>query len=307
MAALAASLGFAGASALAADSYNAIKQALSTGEPERALALLKKAKSEHPKDVQLMFFEGVINAQMGDTRAAIAVFEGMAERYPELPEPHNNLGVLYAARGDLEKAKSAFERAMLTNPSYAAAHKNMADLYAAMAKQNYGKALQVDAANTPQSPQMTLLGNLTSGAKAKDAVLVATAKPEKKPAPQAQPTPDAKPQAAPQATAEAKPAAPEQPNADQLANNVEKSVMAWASAWSKRDIDGYLGPTATTLTQDACLCLSGSNSARTGYCRESASVLTSETSRSLSTAQRPLQTFNKTTRQTLLTAPATSA
>ena len=241
MAVLAAGLGLASAQAAAADSYSAIKQALSTGEPARALELVKEAKSEHPKDVQLVFFEGVIKAQMGDSRAAIAVFEDMAQKYPELPEPHNNLGVLYAAKGDLEKAKSAFERAILTNPAYAAAHKNLADLYAALAKQNYGKALQVDAANTPSSPQMTLLGNLTSGATTKDKVLIAAAKPEQKPTPQAQPTPVAKPEVTPQAKVDAKPAAPEQPDADQLAKDVAQSVMAWASAWSKRDMDGYLG------------------------------------------------------------------
>ena len=60
MAVLAAGLGLASAQAAAADSYSAIKQALSTGEPARALALVKEAKSEHPKDVQLVFFEGVI-------------------------------------------------------------------------------------------------------------------------------------------------------------------------------------------------------------------------------------------------------
>ena len=238
IAALAASLGLASANAVAADSYSAIKQALSTGEPARALTLLQKAKAEQPKDVQLIFFDGVIKAQMGNTREAIAVFEDMAEKYPELPEPHNNLGVLYAAKGDLEKAKAAFERAILTNPAYAAAHKNMADVYAALAKQNYGKALQVDAANAPKAPQMTLLGNLSPGAKAKDAVLIATAKPETKPAPKVEPQPDAKPDVKP--AAPAKPA-PSQSSADQLVKDVEKSVMAWASAWSKRDINGYLG------------------------------------------------------------------
>lgn len=238
MATLAASLSFASVNAAAADSYSAIKQALATGEPARALTLLQKAKAEHPKDVQLMFFEGVIKAQMGETRAAIAVFEDMADKYPELPEPHNNLGVLYAAKGDLEKAKAAFERAILTNPAYAAAHKNMSDVYAALAKQNYGKALQVDAANAPKAPQMTLLGNLTPGAKAKDAVLIAMSKSEQRPETKAEPSADAKPEVKPAAPTQS---LPDQPSSNQLVKDVEKSVMAWASAWSKRDIEGYLG------------------------------------------------------------------
>ncbi|MDP4671490.1 MAG: tetratricopeptide repeat protein, partial [Burkholderiaceae bacterium] len=145
----------------ATDDYTAIKQALATGQTQDALTLVKAARDKQPKDVQLMFFEGVINAQLGESRAAIGIFERMAKDYPELPEPHNNLGVLYAARGDLEKAKAAFERAIFTNPAYATAHQNVADIYAAMARKNYGQALQVGSDGKTVPPQMTLLGSLT--------------------------------------------------------------------------------------------------------------------------------------------------
>lgn len=234
---MASGLSIASFGAFAADSYADIKQALSTGEPARAAELVRKARAQHPKDVQLMFFDGVIMAQTGDTRGAVAVFEQMADKYPELPEPHNNLGVLYAARGDLEKAKAAFERAILTNPSYAAAHKNMADVYAVLAKQNYGKALQADVANAPKAPQMTLLGNITPGSAAKDAVIVASAETQQAKAQPAAPAEKAEPQT-PEPTVQ--PEAPTQPDQSQLAADVEQSVMAWAGAWSKRDIKGYL-------------------------------------------------------------------
>ncbi|MDP4607518.1 MAG: tetratricopeptide repeat protein [Burkholderiaceae bacterium] len=218
--------------------YADIKQALSTGESARALELVKKAKNDNPKDVQLMFFEGVIKAQTGDTRGAIALFEDMTEKYPELPEPHNNLGVLFAAKGDLEKAKAAFERAILTNPSYAAAHKNMADVYAALAKKNYGKALQVDGANTPNAPQMTLLGNLTPGAKPQDNVIVAMAKPAA--ATPAQAESNTQTQAAtPAASAPAGASDGEKATA-KAEQDIKDSVLIWAAAWSARDIDSYL-------------------------------------------------------------------
>jgi hypothetical protein len=218
--------------------YADIKQALSTGESARALELVKKAKNDNPKDVQLMFFEGVIKAQTGDTRGAIALFEDMAEKYPELPEPHNNLGVLFAAKGDLEKAKAAFERAILTNPSYAAAHKNMADVYAALAKKNYGKALQVDGANTPNAPQMTLLGNLTPGAKPQDNVIVAMAKPAAA-TPAATESNAQAPAATPAASAPAG-ASDGEKAAAKAEQDIKDSVLVWAAAWSARDIDSYL-------------------------------------------------------------------
>ena len=226
----------------ATDDYAEIKQALATGQTQDALKLVKAARDKQPKDVQLMFFEGVINAQLGESRTAIGIFERMAKDYPELPEPHNNLGVLYAARGDLEKAKAAFERAIFTNPAYATAHQNVADVYAAMARKNYGQALQVGSDGKSLPPQMTLLGSLTgkAGASGKSTPPVVVLKvpeaepsatvvakvdePKPAPAAEAAPTPLAKPGDATVATAAA----------------VEQAVNAWAKAWAARDVKTYL-------------------------------------------------------------------
>ncbi len=239
----------------ATDDYTAIKQALATGQTQDALTLVKAARDKQPKDVQLMFFEGVINAQLGESRAAIGIFERMAKDYPELPEPHNNLGVLYAARGDLEKAKAAFERAIFTNPAYATAHQNVADIYAAMARKNYGQALQVgsdgsDGKTVP--PQMTLLGSLTgkttaAGKVTAPVVVLKTPEPEPAPtvvakvdepkpapAPAAAPTPLPKPDDTTVATTAA----------------VEQAVNAWAKVWAARDVKAYLAAYGTAFKPD---------------------------------------------------------
>ena len=113
------------ASAAATDDYTAIKQALATGQPQEAMRLVKAARGQQPKDVQLMFFEGVINAQLGETRAAIGIFERMAKDYPELPEPHNNLGVLELRRGNWREARASFEEALRHRPGYAEAMRNL--------------------------------------------------------------------------------------------------------------------------------------------------------------------------------------
>jgi tetratricopeptide (TPR) repeat protein len=234
----------------AADDYAAIKQALTTGQTKDALTLVKAARDKQPKDVQLMFFEGVINAQLGESRAAIGIFERMAKDYPELPEPHNNLGVLYAARGDLEKAKAAFERAIFTNPAYATAHQNVADIYAAMARKNYGQALQVGSDGKAVPPQMTLLGSLTgkttaTGKVTPPVVVLKTPEPEPaptvvakveepKPAPAAAPTPLPKPDDTTAANTAA----------------VEQAVNAWAKAWAARDVKAYLAAYGTAFKPD---------------------------------------------------------
>ena len=234
----------------ATDDYAAIKQALATGQTQDALTLVKAARDKQPKDVQLMFFEGVINAQLGESRAAIGIFERMAKDYPELPEPHNNLGVLYAARGDLEKAKAAFERAIFTNPAYATAHQNVADIYAAMARKNYGQALQVGSDGKAVPPQMTLLGSLTgkttaTGKVTPPVVVLKTPEPEPaptvvakveepKPAPAAAPTPLPKPDDTTVANTAA----------------VEQAVNAWAKAWAARDVKAYLAAYGTAFKPD---------------------------------------------------------
>ena len=238
------------ASAAATDDYTAIKQALATGQPQEAMRLVKAARGQQPKDVQLLFFEGVINAQLGETRAAIGIFERMAKDYPELPEPHNNLGVLYAARGNLEEAKEAFERAIFTNPAYATAHQNVADVYAAIARKNYGQALQVDGEAKATPPKVTLLGSISSGTASGGraaAPLIVLQTPEAAPAAKA-PTPaPAKPTAAaPDVKPEATPAAAPRVDTDAIVA-VESALAKWAKAWSARDVKTYLASYATTF------------------------------------------------------------
>ena len=242
----------------ATDDYTAIKQALATGQTQDALTLVKAARDKQPKDVQLMFFEGVINAQLGESRAAIGIFERMAKDYPELPEPHNNLGVLYAARGDLEKAKAAFERAIFTNPAYATAHQNVADIYAAMARKNYGQALQVGSDGKTVPPQMTLLGSLTGKTTAAGKVtapVVVLKTPEPEPAPTVVAKVEEPKLAPAPAPAPAPAAAPTSlPKADDITVTttaaVEQAVNAWAKAWAARDVKAYLAAYGTAFKPD---------------------------------------------------------
>ena len=242
------------------DAYAQIKQALTTGQTQEALRLVKEGQDKYPRDVQLMFFEGVINAQLGEERAATAIFERMAKDYPELPEPHNNLGVLYAARGDLVKAKTAFERAIFTNPSYATAHQNVADVYSALARKNYGQALQVDGAAQSAPTQMTLLGSLGSKlvGRTGNAPVVVLKTPDTQVA-AAEPVKQATPPAASSAAVTPAPApivapatiaasAPAVVAVDTSAiDEVESALANWAKAWSDRDTKAYLNAYATTF------------------------------------------------------------
>jgi len=202
--ALQVALGLTGAltAQAALSPQDSIKQAIQTGQLEQALKLVQQERQAAPKDVQLRFLEGVIQAQQGQTDKAIDTFKKLTESNPDLSEAYNNLGVLYASKGKLEESRTALEKALLTHPSYAAAHRNLSDIQSQLAKQTYAKALQVDSKVKNSTPQLTLLGSMDPSKRA-PAQVVAAAAPVAT-APAAAPV---APQAPAPATEAAKPAA----------------------------------------------------------------------------------------------------
>lgn len=263
-------------SALPAD---AIRQALQSGQLEQAAKLVQQEKQNTPRDVQIRFLEGVIQAQQGQTDKAIESFRKLIESNPEVVEAHNNLGVLYASKGRLEDARKALEAGMHANASYAALHRNLGDVQSQLTKQTYAKALQVDSKTRAPSPQLSLLGSMESSASgvparsAAPVTLVAAAAPPTQPAPPSltptappTPAPKAEPPAvapvapvvasapvpavkpAPEKT-EPKPAHASKPERSDSADTdaIRNAVMTWAKAWSRKDMENYLEAYASSF------------------------------------------------------------
>jgi tetratricopeptide (TPR) repeat protein len=123
-------------------------------EAARLPACLRRARrrggarlKDNPRDAQVRFMRGVILAEQGKTVEAAAVFEGLTQEFPELPEPYNNLAVIRAAQGRYEAAYRLLQQALAAQPNYVTAYENLGDLYLSMAEQAYGKALGLDADN----------------------------------------------------------------------------------------------------------------------------------------------------------------
>lgn len=248
-----------------------IKQAIQAGQLDQALKLVQQERQNAPKDVQLKFMEGVIQAQQGQTDKAIDTFKKLIETNPDLSEAYNNLGVLYAAKGRLEESRANLEKALQTHPSYAAAHRNLSDVQSQLAKQTYAKALQVDSKVKNSTPQLTLLGSMDPGKRTPPPTVIAapsTPAPVAAPAPAAAPaTETAKPVPATPPVA-AKPVTPppeaapvaaspkpepkkedgqaKQAKADQ--SDVRSAVTAWAKAWSQKDMNRYLAAYSSSFT-----------------------------------------------------------
>ena len=237
-----------------ADESADVSQLLRTGKLVEAMTKAEAFLAAKPNDPQMRFLKGVIQRSSGKQAEAIATFTKLTEDYPELPEPYNNLAVLFAGQGQFDKARAAHEMAIPTNPSYSTAHETLGDVYARLASQAYNKALQLDGANAAVPPKLALIRELFSPgnkgqrpsvtvAAAASAAAAAAPKPvaSTTTAPAA-PTVAATPPSAPAA----KPAVASTDSAAEQA--AQDAVMAWAKAWSAKDMAGYLGAYSKEFT-----------------------------------------------------------
>ena len=145
-----------------ADDYSDVNTLLRQGKADQALAKADAYIAGKPRDPQMRFLRGVILTEQGKQADAIVVFTALTQDFPELPEPYNNLAALYAAQSQFDKARAALEMAIKLNPNYATAHENLGDVYARLAGQSYGRAQQLEAANTSIAPKLALIRQLFS-------------------------------------------------------------------------------------------------------------------------------------------------
>lgn len=244
-----------------ADDVGDVQKLLAAGKNVEALQKADQFLSGKPRDPMMRFLRGISLSQAGRAPEAITAFTKLTEDYPELPEPFNNLAVLYAQQGQYDKARNALEMAIRTNPSYATAYENLGDVYAKLASQAYSKALQIDT-RSAVAPKLAMIRDLFP--KERNSIVTASAStaapapapspapaPAPSPAPTPKPTPAPAPAPAPVAPkpaetkpVEAKPAdtKPSKAEADESAREreVANAVRAWADAWSRKDMDGYI-------------------------------------------------------------------
>jgi tetratricopeptide (TPR) repeat protein len=257
------------AAAAHADELQDITRMMRQGQLPQSLERVDKYLAAKPRDAQGRFLKGLILTEMNRPAEAIQVFLKLSEDYPELPEPYNNLAVLYASQGQYEKARVALESSIRTHPSYATAHENLGDIYAKLASQAYDKALQLDSSNTGAKTKLAMIGELIGGgaratraptaaqpaktaeappgrpAEPSKASVAARAKPAVEPThsePEKAESKVSESKTAESKTAEAKASKPvaKAGGAAAEADALLKAARAWAAAWSRKDVPGYL-------------------------------------------------------------------
>lgn len=242
-----------------ADDFSDVDRLFGAGQLAEALQRADQSLATRPQEPRVRFLKGLILSEMSRTPEAIDVFAKLAADHPELPEPHNNLAVLYSKQGQYEQARRSLEAAIRTNPSYATAYENLGDVYAKLASQAYSKALQIDGSNAKVPPKLSMIRNLFSPQLAAQpagrAVAVAPAPTPRPAPPAAAPAPAPAPAApsadtaAPAAKPAAKPAEPpraapasapaSKPAAANDTQAPRAAALAWAEAWSRKDMNGY--------------------------------------------------------------------
>src|SRR5436309_14885288 len=233
-----------------ADELQDIDRLLKQSQHAQALERVNQFISQRPKDAKGRFIKGLILVEQNKVAEAIEVFTALSRDYPELPEPYNNLAVLYAAQGQYEKARQQLEMSIRTHPSYATAYENVGDGYTKLASQAYDKALQFDSSNSAAKNKLSLIRDLISSnptARASSASSGTSPAPVLAPAAKGTTTratmaksAEVKPAAGQVKSAATKPAEkPARPEEGEGAA-VLQTVLAWAGAWSKQNVESYL-------------------------------------------------------------------
>lgn len=233
---------FAFASVSFADELKDISQMAENGQQAAALERINTYLAANPKDAQAMFMKGIILAESGKREDAIKTFTELTEKYPNLPEPYNNLAVLHADAGQYDKAKKALETAIKTHPSYATAHENLGDIYARMASEAYDKALQLDGGNTRAQSKLSLIKDLFGTGNKTTIAAKVDAKADTKPTKS-----DTKPIRPADKKTELNKAAEPIAAASNDEQNINDVVNNWAKAWSGKNLDGYFASYADSF------------------------------------------------------------
>lgn len=107
-----------------------------------AIDRFDRVLATNPRNAQARFERAWALAQAGREDEAIAALSSMAQDFPELPEPHNNLALLYAKRGDLKRAEAELLLALDAKPDFAVGYTNLGDVYRRLAENAYREALR---------------------------------------------------------------------------------------------------------------------------------------------------------------------
>lgn len=145
-----------------ADDRAEARRLLEANQPAAALPIVQRIAAANPKDVTARFWLGVTLMDLRRDGEALATFEALAQEYPTLADPHNNIALILARGGRLEEARLALETALRNDPTHVAARRNLGEIHLRLAVQAFERAASQAPADGPLQRRLEAARGLLS-------------------------------------------------------------------------------------------------------------------------------------------------
>jgi tetratricopeptide (TPR) repeat protein len=138
---------------------NRINGLINSGRHQEALNEIAKVFSstgyiESPgEDVQLRFLEARAYSSLGQYQEAFERYKDLNSKYPELPEPYNNLAAMQMQLGLLDQAYESLNMAITLRPNYGIAQRNLGMLHLLKAEKSFDIAAKQRIGGASQAAQ----------------------------------------------------------------------------------------------------------------------------------------------------------
>ncbi len=235
-----------------------VEDLIDQGKIQRALGRAEALIARDATDPRPLFLKARAHEKAGRVEKAVDIYQRLIERHPSSPEPFVNLSVIYASQERYENARELLLKALGTSPLYAKVYHNLVDLHSAMASRAYRSALSLAGASAKPSltAESTMGSWSSSDARLAPDALASSSTPSDDVADQAvEPAPpisepvrvssrvltipiNGKPAGGGPA-GQASASLQETLVLDER-KRLQETALAWAEAWSQRDVDKYL-------------------------------------------------------------------
>lgn len=138
---------------------NRISSLINSGRHQEALNEIAKVFSsigyiETPgEDVQLRFLEARAYDGLGQSQLALERYKDLISKYPELPEPYNNLAAMQMRLALLDEAYESLTMAVTLRPNYGAAQRNLGIVHLLKAEESFDIAAKQRISGAGQAAQ----------------------------------------------------------------------------------------------------------------------------------------------------------
>ena len=211
-------------------------------EFENAIARVDAALKKHKKDETLLLQKGFILVQLNRVDDAFNHYKKIVRKLKKNPEPGNNLAMVMRMQGKRTDAIAQLKKTIKKFPGYAKAYENLGDIYIEIAQNQYKEGLD-------QVPDNELLASKSDIANRFGQIAQNNTRSAKRRALAIQKEAERKAQEERlKAEEEIKQLAEDQAKRDKLIAEEESAfarLSTWITAWSDRDIDGYLSHYST--------------------------------------------------------------